>query len=274
MGLSARVFGFSSFSMLLPQALCTIAAVGAAVRDRAPRCSARRGPARRGGAGAHAGRRSRSAASTTPTRCWCCCWSASAWFTRARGRDRPHQAPRVGGRRRRPRVHDEDAAGLDGRAGARRGLPAGRPAAAARPRPPAARRGRGDGRGQRRVAARRLAVAGLRAVHRRQHGRLGLGPDPRLQRLRPPLRRGEGGGGGASFGGVAGLWRHVQRAGRRPDRVAAAARRRRAGRRPVARRARAARTDVRRAGLVLFGVWALVHVAVFSASRASSTRTT
>src|SRR3954453_7241581 len=28
MGLSARAFGFSSFSMLLPQALCTIAAVG------------------------------------------------------------------------------------------------------------------------------------------------------------------------------------------------------------------------------------------------------
>jgi len=28
MGLSARVFGFSSFSLLLPQALCTIAAVG------------------------------------------------------------------------------------------------------------------------------------------------------------------------------------------------------------------------------------------------------
>src|SRR6201990_2362433 len=28
MGLSSRIFGFSSFSMLLPQALCTIAAVG------------------------------------------------------------------------------------------------------------------------------------------------------------------------------------------------------------------------------------------------------
>src|SRR5207247_6935288 len=28
MGLSARVLGFSSFSILLPQALCTIAAVG------------------------------------------------------------------------------------------------------------------------------------------------------------------------------------------------------------------------------------------------------
>src|SRR3954466_983819 len=28
MGLSARVFGFSSFSMLLPEALCTVAAVG------------------------------------------------------------------------------------------------------------------------------------------------------------------------------------------------------------------------------------------------------
>src|SRR3954453_1188989 len=28
MGLSARIFGFSSFSMLLPDALCTVAAVG------------------------------------------------------------------------------------------------------------------------------------------------------------------------------------------------------------------------------------------------------
>src|SRR6201746_342341 len=28
MGLSSRIFGFSSFSMLLPQALCTVAAVG------------------------------------------------------------------------------------------------------------------------------------------------------------------------------------------------------------------------------------------------------
>jgi hypothetical protein len=45
MGLSARVFGFSSFSMLLPDALCTIAAW----------------PRRRS--------RSRSRASTTPTRC-------------------------------------------------------------------------------------------------------------------------------------------------------------------------------------------------------------
>ncbi len=37
MGLSARIFGFSSLRVLLPQALCTIAAVGAAVRDRPAR---------------------------------------------------------------------------------------------------------------------------------------------------------------------------------------------------------------------------------------------
>jgi hypothetical protein len=43
----------------------------------------------------------------------------------------PREAPRVGGGRRRPRVHDEDAAGLDGRAGARRRVRAGRAAGAA-----------------------------------------------------------------------------------------------------------------------------------------------
>ena len=54
MGLSARVFGFSSFAILLPQALCTIAAVGvlfATVRRVAgPGRRARRG--RRAGADA------------------------------------------------------------------------------------------------------------------------------------------------------------------------------------------------------------------------------
>ena len=42
MGLSARVLGFSSLSILLPQALVTIAAVGAAVRDRPAGRRARR----------------------------------------------------------------------------------------------------------------------------------------------------------------------------------------------------------------------------------------
>ena len=79
MGLSARVLGFSSFAILLPQALCTIAAVGAAVRD---------GPARRSGpvAGlvaaaalaADADHRRDRRASTTPTRCSSCCSSLSA----------------------------------------------------------------------------------------------------------------------------------------------------------------------------------------------------
>ena len=84
-----------------------------------------------------------------------------------------------------------------------------RPAAARRPRSrQLARRRRGDGRRQRRLAARRHALAGRQAVHRRQHGRRRLGPDPRLQRLRPHLRRGRGpAGGGASFGGAPGLWR-------------------------------------------------------------------
>ena len=96
MGLSARVFGFSSFSVLLPQALCTIAAVGAAVRDRPPRGGRRAGRRRRAGARADARSRSRSRASTTRTRCSSCCWSPPR-TARARDRVRPRQAPRLGG---------------------------------------------------------------------------------------------------------------------------------------------------------------------------------
>ena len=54
MALSARIFGFSAFTMLLPQALMGVGAVAAAVRGRAPRAAARRGPDRRRGAGADA----------------------------------------------------------------------------------------------------------------------------------------------------------------------------------------------------------------------------
>ena len=117
----------------------------------------------------------------------------------------------------------------------------------------------------RRVAARRVAVAGLRALHRRLDRRLGVGPDPRLQRLRADLRRGRRHGrrrrelrrrcrgcGGcstprsaaqiawllplAAVSLPAGLWLTRGRA----------------------------RTDVARAGWILFGVWAIVHAVVFS----------
>jgi 4-amino-4-deoxy-L-arabinose transferase-like glycosyltransferase len=77
---------------------------------------------------------------------------------------------------------------------------------------------------------------------------------------------GMGGGGGASFGGVAGLWRmfNAQVGGQVAWLL------------PLAGVAlvvglwltrRAPRTDAKRAGLVLFGVWALVHVVVFSTAK-------
>jgi 4-amino-4-deoxy-L-arabinose transferase-like glycosyltransferase len=77
---------------------------------------------------------------------------------------------------------------------------------------------------------------------------------------------GFGGAGGPSFGGAAGLWRmfneHVggQVAWLLPFAAVALL----AG---LWFTRRAARTDLRRAGLVLFGVWAIVHVAVFSAQQ-------
>ena len=191
MGLSARVFGFSSLQH---------AAAAGAVHDRRRRrccsrpCGGSFGPAAGMLAAAalahHAGHRRDRRASTTLTRCSCCCSSPPRWLlVRALESGRTKHLV-LGGRGRRPRLHDEDAA----RAGwsCRRWPPPTRVAGPPRlrdPHPPARRRRRRHGRGQRRVAARRDAVAGLGALHRRQHGRLGLGPDPRLQRLRPPLRR-------------------------------------------------------------------------------------
>ena len=79
---------------------------------------------------------------------------------------------------------------------------------------------------------------------------------------------GEGGGRAAAAARASaappGMLADVQRAGRRPDRLAAAARRASGLVAGLWMTRRAPRTDLRRAGLVLFGVWALVHVAVFS----------
>ena len=146
-----------------------------------------------------------------------------------------------------------------------RRLPARRAASAARTRiRQLARRRRGDGRRQRRVAARRHALARLEAVHRRQHGRLDLEPDPRLQRLRPPhRRRAAAGGGGIGFGGAPGLWRmfNEQVGGQIAWLIPLAAIGLVAGPVADAPRRRAPTCAARRC--VLFGVWALVHVAVF-----------
>ena len=119
MGLSARVLGFSSFAILLPQALCTIAAVGTAVRHRPARRRPGRRARRRGRAGAHADH-DRDRARQQPRRAARPAARALRLPDRAGDRVRPRQVALLGGRDRRPRLHDQDAAGLDGRARARR----------------------------------------------------------------------------------------------------------------------------------------------------------
>jgi 4-amino-4-deoxy-L-arabinose transferase-like glycosyltransferase len=81
------------------------------------------------------------------------------------------------------------------------------------------------------------------------------------------LTGGEGGmGGGGSFGGGAGIWRmfNEQVGGQIAWLLPLAGVALVAG---LWLTRRAPRTDARRAGLVLFGVWALVHVAVFSSAK-------
>jgi 4-amino-4-deoxy-L-arabinose transferase-like glycosyltransferase len=72
-----------------------------------------------------------------------------------------------------------------------------------------------------------------------------------------------GGGGGASFGGAAGLWRmfNEQVGGQLAWLLPLAGISLVAG---LWLTRRAPRTDLRRAGWILFGLWALVHVAIFS----------
>jgi len=77
---------------------------------------------------------------------------------------------------------------------------------------------------------------------------------------------GMGGGGGPTFGGAAGLWRmfNAQVGGQIAWLLPLAAVSVVAG---LWMTHRAPRTDLRRAGFVLFGVWALVHVGVFSSQQ-------
>jgi 4-amino-4-deoxy-L-arabinose transferase-like glycosyltransferase len=77
---------------------------------------------------------------------------------------------------------------------------------------------------------------------------------------------GMGGGGGANFGGASGLWRmfNEQVGGQVGWLLPLAAVGLAAG---LWLTRRAPRTDVRRAALVLFGVWALVHIGIFSSQK-------
>jgi 4-amino-4-deoxy-L-arabinose transferase-like glycosyltransferase len=206
MGLSARVLGFSSFSLLLPQALCTVAAVALLY------ATVRRvfSPA--------AGVLAAAALAITPVTVAIArvdnpdallvlLLVASAWFTvRAveSGRTRQLALARRDGR---PGLHDQDAPGLDGAAGARGGV-----------------RDRRPGRCCGRVAA-ALAGAVTLAVSAAWPLAVSLWPgstpyiggseDGSVWDLilgYNGLGRifGEGGGmggGGMGFGGAAGLWR-------------------------------------------------------------------
>ena len=77
---------------------------------------------------------------------------------------------------------------------------------------------------------------------------------------------GPGGGGGASFGGLPGLLRmfNAQVGGQIAWLIPLAGVSLVVG---LWLTRRAPRTDMRRAGLVLFGVWAVVHIAVFSSQK-------
>ncbi len=208
---------------------------GAALRDGPARVRAGGRRVRGGAAGDHPGDR-RDRAGGQPGRAAGAADGRLGVGGRAGAGRRPHAVPGAGRRVRRARLHDEDAAGLDDRPGAGDRLPRRRAGRRRAPAVAAGGGGRRDGRGERRVAGGGLAVARLLpAVHRRQHRRLGLGPDPGLQRLRPHPRRDRG------------RWRpgrvvrrrrrdlaDVQRAGRRAGRVDDPAGRRRPRRGPVA----------------------------------------
>ena len=188
MGLSARVFGYLELQHPAPAGAVHDRRRRRPVRRGAPRLRPGRGPARRRRARADAGHR-RDRPRQQPRRAARPAARRRRRTDPARDRVGSHEAPGVGRRDRRPGLHDEDAPGLDDRPRARRRVPARRPAAARPADRPARPRGRRDGRRERGVAGRGDAVAGLQALHRRQHRRLGLGPDPRLQRPRPPHRR-------------------------------------------------------------------------------------
>ena len=220
----------------------------------------------------HPGRGRSCSATTTPTRCWCCCWSRRLGAgPRPRGRPAALAARRGGARGLRvphqvppgvPRAaRASSLTWLVAAPGQRSGAAWASLAASG----VAVRRGVGLVGGRRGPDPGRLAP-----VHRRLDRQHRAGPRARLRRPGPDLRRrgpavrAGGGPAGGGFGGSPGLLRMLNAAVGRPDRLAAAGRRRRAWSPGSLARLRAPRTDPRRAAFLLWGAWAVVHVLVFS----------
>ncbi len=251
MGLSVRLFGLSSWSILVPQALEGVAAVGPAPCHRPPYDGlGGRWPARRRDHGADP-RRGADVPVQQPRR------DAGT----ADGRVGVRHAPRGRGvgvdgpdRRRsasgavacarrcpgRSGVPGQDAPGVPGAPGPDRRVRDLRRRSLAAADPAPAGGGRGAGGRGRLVAGDRDAVAGRRpAVRRRLPAQLDPGADARLQRPRPPQRVGDR---------VGRRWRGERRAvgrdravadvrlrGRHPGGVAAPGRAAPRGRRPLVR---------------------------------------
>jgi 4-amino-4-deoxy-L-arabinose transferase-like glycosyltransferase len=262
MGLSARLFGFSSFTLLLPQALCTIAAVGllyATVRRVA---------------GDAAGLIAAAALALTPITIaigrvdnpdalLVLLLVASAYFTvraieSGRGKDLALAGAVVGLAFMTKMLQGWMVVPALGVAY----LLAGKPSLA--------------------VRVRQLAVAGvvMAVVSAAWPVAVSLWPGAKpyiggstdgsvwdlilgYNGFGRIFGEANGMGGGANFGGAAGLWRmfNHQVGGQIAWLLPLAAVSLGYG---LWLTRRAPRTDLRRAGLVLFGVWALVHVAIFS----------
>ena len=141
MELSARIFGVNSWSILVPQALEGVAAVGLLYATVRRVVRGRRGAPRRRRAGADAGRRAHVPV-RQPRRAARA--AARRGRVRAGARARGGLDPLAAARRRpgRVRLPRQDAAGVPRRAGVRPRLPARRPDAAAAPDRAAARRRR------------------------------------------------------------------------------------------------------------------------------------
>src|SRR5688572_25990279 len=144
---SVRLFGFSSWSMLAPQALMGVATVALGydlTRRRFGRGRLRRGPRARADA-----RHRRDLAAQQPGRAAGPLRHGRGVGDRAGARGRPHALGRPGRRVRRPGLRGEDGGRAARRAGARCGLPVRR---AAGPRGRAAVAGRRRGGDDRRRA--------------------------------------------------------------------------------------------------------------------------
>ena len=105
--LSARAFGFNSWSMLVPQALMGVGDRRAHLRHDAPALRPRCRLRRRAGTGDHPGGRRDLPATTTPTRCSCCAapprcgsWCAG-WRMGGRGGSSLRASPSASASRRR-----------------------------------------------------------------------------------------------------------------------------------------------------------------------------